>query len=145
MHFYGAQKMSIDGFYRTSQVLAGARGTHNVQATLNKGFTSIREFGRYSVELSQTIKGCTLIGSYIYLAIGLISMTGGYSDAHNTLLRSKRYDSLWAPAPPLRRRGLMPQSSTPADPSCCTSHQGLREWGSHEHPRQSGKPTTFEC
>ena len=83
VHFYGAQKMSIDGFYQTSQALAGARGARDVQATLNAGFTSVRELGGYGVELSQAIEAGTLVGPHIYFAVSLISITGGYGDAHN--------------------------------------------------------------
>ena len=86
VHFYGAQKMSIDGFYQTSQALAGARGAHDVHATLNAGFTSVRELGGYGVELSQAVEEGTLIGPHIYSAVSPISMTGGHGDAHNTPL-----------------------------------------------------------
>ena len=86
VHFYGAQKMSIDGFYQTSQALAGARGARDVQATLNAGFTSVRELGGYGVELSQAIEEGTLVGPHIYSAVSPISITGGHGDAHNTPL-----------------------------------------------------------
>ena len=69
VHFYGAQKMSIDGFYQISQALAGARGARDVQAILNAGFTSVRELRGYGVELSRAIEDGTLIGPHIYSAV----------------------------------------------------------------------------
>lgn len=86
VHFYGAQKMSIDGFYQTSQALAGARGAHDVHATLNAGFSTVREVGGYGVELSQAIEEGTLVGPHIYSAVSPISITGGHGDAHSTAL-----------------------------------------------------------
>lgn len=57
VHFYRAQKTTIDGFYQTSQALVGARGAHDLQAILNAGFTSVRELGGYGVELSLRRRG----------------------------------------------------------------------------------------
>lgn len=57
-----------------------------MQATLNAGFTSVRELGGYGVELSQAIEEGMLICLHIYSAVSPISMTGGHGNAHNTPL-----------------------------------------------------------
>ncbi len=57
-----------------------------MQATLNAGFTSVRELGGHGVELSRAIEEGTLIGLHICSAVSSISMTGGHGDAHNTPL-----------------------------------------------------------
>ena len=42
---YDIQRVSIDAFYTTPPFLAGARLAHDLAATLNAGFTSVRELG----------------------------------------------------------------------------------------------------
>ncbi len=136
VHFYGAQKMSIDGFYQTSQALVGARGAHDVQAILNAGFSSVREHGGYGVQLSKAIEEGTLIGPHIYSAVSPINMTGGHGDAHKTPLHAL-IDAF--------HHGL-PFHLCDGEAEClkavrlqirpwCKSHQILRERWGHEHTR----------
>ncbi|MCJ1451361.1 hypothetical protein MMC28_001697 [Mycoblastus sanguinarius] len=81
-HYYGARRLSIDAFYSTPLALAGARAAHDAAATLNAGFTSVRELGGYGFQVAQAIDEGTLVGPKIYSAICPISMTAGHGDAH---------------------------------------------------------------
>ena len=83
VHFLGAKTASISGFITNPQATAGARSARDVVATLNAGFTSVRELGGYGVELKQTIEDGWLVGPNIYSSVSPISMTAGHGDGHS--------------------------------------------------------------
>lgn len=85
-HFFGAQKVSLDEFYRVPQALAGARAARDAAQVLNAGFTSVRELGGYGHLVAKAIAEGNLVGPKIYSAISVISQTGGHADAHDTPL-----------------------------------------------------------
>jgi imidazolonepropionase-like amidohydrolase len=82
VHFIGHLEQSMDGMARTLPFLAGARSAHDVAATLNAGFTSVRETAGWGAELSQEIEAGRLIGPNIYSVCAAISCTGGHVDHH---------------------------------------------------------------
>ena len=82
-HFLGAKTASIAGFITNPQATAGARSARDVIATLNAGFTSVRELGGYGVELKQAIEEGWLDGHNIYPAVSPISMKAGHGDGHS--------------------------------------------------------------
>ena len=54
-HYYGARRLSIDAFYTTPPAVAGARAAHDLTATLNAGFTSVRELGGWSHQVAEAV------------------------------------------------------------------------------------------
>lgn len=85
-HFYGARRLSIDAFYTTPPALAGARAVHDLAATLNAGFTSVRELGGWGHQIAEAVSEGSIIGPRIYSAVSPISMTAGHGDAHGVPL-----------------------------------------------------------
>lgn len=83
VHFFGAEKFTVDDMAATNSALAGARCARDVAATLNAGYTSVREMGGYGVELSQAINDGWLPGPNIYSAVSILSQTGGHGDAQS--------------------------------------------------------------
>ncbi|MCJ1307806.1 hypothetical protein MMC25_001454 [Agyrium rufum] len=82
VHFLGAKTASVAGFISNPQALAGARSARDVTATLNAGFTSVRELAGYGVELSQAIEEGWIEGPNIYSSVSPLSMTAGHGDGH---------------------------------------------------------------
>jgi len=83
MHFLGASsQLSLDAFVNISPALAGARGARDCAATLNAGFTSVRELAGYGIELAKAIDEGVIVGPNIYSSIVALSQTGGHGDAH---------------------------------------------------------------
>ncbi|KAK5045935.1 hypothetical protein LTR84_008721 [Exophiala bonariae] len=82
VHFIGHLEQSMAGMVDPLPFLAGTRTAHDVAATLNAGFTSVRETAGYGVELSQEIEAGRLIGPNIYSVCAAISCTGGHVDHH---------------------------------------------------------------
>lgn len=82
VHFLGHLEQSMDGMASVTPFFAGARSVHDIAATLNAGFTSVRETAGYGVELSQEIEAGRLIGPNIYSVCAAISCTGGHVDHH---------------------------------------------------------------
>jgi len=83
LHYMGLDSYKFDEFVILPQALAGARLARDVAATLNSGFTSVRELAGYGVELSRAIDEGWLKGPTIYSSVSPISMTAGHGDAHN--------------------------------------------------------------
>ena len=83
VHFLGATSAKVAGFISNPQALAGARSAKDITATLNAGFTSVREMAGYGVELSQAIEDGWLEGPNIYSSVSPISMTAGHGDGHS--------------------------------------------------------------
>lgn len=86
VHFMGCQDFTIDDMAATNSALAGARCARDVVATLNAGYTSVREVAGYGVELSQAINDGWLPGPNIYSAVSILSQTGGHGDAQSMSL-----------------------------------------------------------
>ena len=83
VHLLGGKSAKIADFITNPQALAGARSARDIAATLNAGFTSVRELGGYGVELSHAIEDGWLVGPNIYSAVSPISMTAGHGDGHS--------------------------------------------------------------
>ncbi|KAG5992568.1 hypothetical protein E4U43_003728 [Claviceps pusilla] len=60
--------------------LAGAVTVDDLRATLNAGYTSVRELGGFGGDLWPAVKNGPLVGPNIYSSIGLLSITGGHRD-----------------------------------------------------------------
>jgi imidazolonepropionase-like amidohydrolase len=82
VHFIGHLEYSMAGYIAQSPFVAGTRSAHDVAATLNAGFTSVRETAGFGVELSEEIEAGRLIGPNIYSVCAAISCTGGHVDHH---------------------------------------------------------------
>ena len=86
VHFMGSDKTSIDEWAIVPPALAGARSAKDVAATLNAGFTSVREMAGYGVELSKAIDEGWLLGPNTYSSISILGQTSGHGDAHSMCL-----------------------------------------------------------
>ncbi|MCJ1374214.1 hypothetical protein MMC20_005446 [Loxospora ochrophaea] len=53
---------SMDDISQTLSALASARGARDMAATLNAGFTSVRELGGYGISLSRAVEEAWLPG-----------------------------------------------------------------------------------
>ena len=82
VHFLGEARPTLEHLALLPQALAGARGARDVAATLNAGFTSVREVAGYGVELSQAVNEGWLPGPNIYSSVAAISQTAGHGDLH---------------------------------------------------------------
>jgi len=87
LHYMGLDSYKFDEFVLMPQALAGARLARDVAATLNSGFTSVRELAGYGVELAKAIDEGWLQGPTIYSSVSPISQTAGHGDAHGLPLR----------------------------------------------------------
>ncbi|KJK80175.1 hypothetical protein H634G_04414 [Metarhizium anisopliae BRIP 53293] len=74
------------GFLPGFSALAGAITVDDLKATLNAGYTSVRELGGYGGDVWPGVQNGPLVGPNIYSAIGIMSITGGHGDEHNTPL-----------------------------------------------------------
>lgn len=83
VHFMGVEKTGVDDMAMVPPVIAGARSAKDIVATLNAGFTSVREMAGYGSELSKVISEGWLPGPNIYSAISILSQTAGHGDAHS--------------------------------------------------------------
>ncbi|KAM3483536.1 hypothetical protein MY8738_003079 [Beauveria namnaoensis] len=82
VHYIGHLEQSMAGMADPHPFLAGTRTVHDIAATLNAGFTSVRETAGWGAELSQEIDAGRLIGPNIYSVCAAISCTGGHVDHH---------------------------------------------------------------
>ena len=83
VHFMGVEKTSIDDMAMVPPALSGARSTKDIAATLNGGFTSVRELSGYGIELSNAVNESWLQEPNIYSANSILSQTSGHGDAHS--------------------------------------------------------------
>lgn len=77
---------SLVGFLPGFSALAGAITVDDLKATLNAGYTSVRELGGYGGDVWPAVQNGPLVGPNIYSAIGIMSITGGHGDEHSTPL-----------------------------------------------------------
>ena len=66
--------------------LAGLRSARDVVATLNAGFTSVRELGGYGIDFKAAIDEGWIPGPHIYSAGAVLSQTAGHGDLHSVPL-----------------------------------------------------------
>ena len=88
VHYFGITSSSLDNLLLLPQPLAGARLAPDLAATLNAGFTSIRELGGYGIELAKAVDEGSIPGPNIYSSGTLLSQTAGHGDLHSHALRS---------------------------------------------------------
>lgn len=81
-HFFGVTIPDVEQIMKLPDAVAGARVTRDAAASLDAGFTSIREPGGYGIFLSRVIDEGTVPGPHIYAAGMGLSTTGGHGDIH---------------------------------------------------------------
>ena len=81
VHFFGADAYQTDTMAATNPTVAGARSARDLAATLNAGFTSVREMAGYGSDLARTVAEGWLPGPNIYSAVSMLSQTAGHGDA----------------------------------------------------------------
>ena len=84
--FHGVREIRKGQIVATNSALAGARCARYVVATLNAGYTSVRELAGYGLELSVAINDGWLPGPNIYSSVSMLSQTGGHGDAQGMSL-----------------------------------------------------------
>lgn len=82
VHFFGEAAPNLDHLVLLPQALAGVRSARDVAATLNAGFTSVRELAGYGAELSKAVNEGWIPGPNIYSSVAPISQTAGHGDLH---------------------------------------------------------------
>jgi imidazolonepropionase-like amidohydrolase len=82
-HFMGLSTMDITELMQISPVVAAARAAKDVEATLQAGFTSVREAGGLGVYLQRVVEEGVLAGPTIYGPGSILSTTGGHGDFHS--------------------------------------------------------------
>lgn len=90
VHFMGSSKYGIEAMSTTPPATAGVRSARDAVATLNAGFTSVRELAGYGVEISDVIREGWIPGPNIYSARSMLSQTGGHGD-----VRALSVDEFW--------------------------------------------------
>ena len=88
VHYFGITSSSLDDLLLLPQPLAGARLAPDLAATLNAGFTSVRELGGYGIELAKAVDEGSIPGPNIYSSATLLSQPAGHGDLHSHSLRS---------------------------------------------------------
>lgn len=83
LHYLGLDSYKLDEAIFLPQALAGARATRDMAATLNSGFTSVREMAGYGADLSRAINEGWIPGPNVYSSVAAISQCGGHGDAHS--------------------------------------------------------------
>ncbi|OAA53153.1 Amidohydrolase 1 [Cordyceps fumosorosea ARSEF 2679] len=83
VHYLGHLEQSMAGMADPHPFLSGTRAAHDVAATLNAGFTSVRETAGWGAELAAEIAAGRLLGPTIYSVCAAISCTGGHVDHHH--------------------------------------------------------------
>ena len=82
LHFLGVTSYVFDQLLTTHHAIAGARGAHDVTATLRAGYTSVRELTGYGVQLQKAIDDGLVVGPRIYSSVSSLSQTAGHCDMH---------------------------------------------------------------
>lgn len=83
VHYLGMTTYSVDEATTTSPALAGARCARDIAATLNAGYTFVRELAGYGAEISRAIDEGWLAGPRIASAVAILSTTAGHGDARS--------------------------------------------------------------
>lgn len=74
--------MNLEHLALLRPALAGFRCGRDLAATLNAGYTSVREVGGYGVDFMQAIDEGWMPGPHVYSAGAPISQTAGHGDLH---------------------------------------------------------------
>ena len=83
VHFFGQKDLNLDAVAFIRPALSGIRAARDVAATLNAGYTSVREVGGYGIDFSQAIIEGWIPGPHIYSAGAPLSQTAGHGDLHS--------------------------------------------------------------
>ena len=83
VHFVGVTSLTNGAYFATTPMHIGMRLARDAAATLNAGFTSVRDVGGYGYEVAKAVKEGTIVGPTVYSAGSAIGMTGGHTDKHN--------------------------------------------------------------
>lgn len=83
VHFFGQKDLNLDAVAFIRPALSGIRAARDVAATLNAGYTSVREVGGYGIDFSQAIDEGWIPGPHIYSAGAPLSQTAGHGDLHS--------------------------------------------------------------
>jgi imidazolonepropionase-like amidohydrolase len=92
-HFVGAHVAfglteSTRMFLPGSGALAGAVIVDDLRATLEAGFTSVRELGGVAGYVWPAVQSGHIVGPNVYSALSVLSITGGHGDEHNVPLNT---------------------------------------------------------
>ena len=82
VHYFGSATGDNEALAILPPALAVLRSARDVAATLNAGFTSVREVGGWGVDFSKAIDEGYIPGPRIYSAGAPISQTAGHGDLH---------------------------------------------------------------
>lgn len=82
-HFTGMATPNLVDHATTPPVIAAARSTADLAATLQGGITSVREVGGLGVFLARVVNEGTVVGPHIYGAGRVLSTSGGHADVHS--------------------------------------------------------------
>jgi imidazolonepropionase-like amidohydrolase len=82
VHYFGQKDLNLDAVALIRPALSGMRAARDVAATLNAGYTSVREVGGYGIDFSQAINEGWIPGPHIYSAGAPLSQTAGHGDLH---------------------------------------------------------------
>lgn len=87
-HFFGADAVgtsleSMTAFLPGQQAQVGAVLVADLRATLDAGFTSVRELGGSAGYLQPLIAKGLIAGPTVYSALSVLSITGGHGDQHD--------------------------------------------------------------
>jgi imidazolonepropionase-like amidohydrolase len=81
-HFTGLTTLDLAEVMRVPVAVASARASRNLGASLDAGFTSVREAGGLGVHLARVVDEGFLEGPNIYAPGAILSQTGGHGDVH---------------------------------------------------------------
>ena len=88
VHYFGTDVASLDALMSLPQSLAGVRLASDLAATLNAGFTSVRELGGFGIDLAKAVDEGSVPGPKIYSSATILSQTAGHGDLHSHDLHS---------------------------------------------------------
>lgn len=97
VHFLGVNSTNIGRLPLERSSLHGARTAKDLAATLNAGFTSVRELAGYGIDIATAVNEGWLPGPNIYSAGAILSQTGGHADVHDvpySLVVEKMHEGL---------------------------------------------------
>lgn len=81
-HFFGLSGADIELLATTAPQTAILRSVSDLRATLDAGFTSVREVGGHGTYLAEAVEAGIVPGPWIYAAGAPLSQTGGHTDLH---------------------------------------------------------------
>jgi imidazolonepropionase-like amidohydrolase len=81
-HYFGLSGADIELLASTAPQTAILRSLADMRATLDAGFTSVREVGGHGTYLAEAVEAGIVQGPWIYAAGAPLSQTGGHADLH---------------------------------------------------------------